>query len=362
MKKNIYAILVFITINTFAAGNNDIGMIRNQQLQKGINISWLEQYWNPEILFKQKLKMEDYQLISSLGFKTIRLPVAFQQFYIAGTEIQKDALLKRIGETILMCKRYKLKLILVNHYGNLRKDYLAEDSQSLISLWTDLEKRYRNISNNDLYFELLNEPTINDADWRNTALKVIAKIRIFSPGRTIIVGASNYNSIYELSRTNPYPIANLIYTFHFYEPFIFTHQGAEWSGKQVSTTHIPFPYQADQMPSIHKDALGTAGEANYKNYKNEGKYGSIHDKLEIVNNWAKRYSVPVLCGEYGVYNKYASEQSICNYIYTVRTALNSINIPGIIWDYDENFSFFTGKPGYKTISKCMLNAIGARKK
>ncbi|WP_443945377.1 glycoside hydrolase family 5 protein [Pedobacter sp. AW1-32] len=360
MKRNFYIILTIISLNILGAAAHDIATDRNQSIRKGINVSWLEQYWNPDILKSEKLKEQDFELISRLGFRTIRLPVAFQQFYISGTTEQKTSVSKHLAYALKMCKRYKLKLILVNHYGNLRKGHLAEDTQVLISLWQDLEKRYRNISNDALYFELFNEPTIDDKDWRNSALKIIAAIRHSSPARTIIIGASNYNSMYELSRIKPYPVSNLIYTFHFYEPFIFTHQGAAWSGKQVSTTQIPFPYQNGLMPALNTDAAGTPGEINYKNYPNEGKYGAIHDKLQIVNAWAKKYNVPLLCGEYGVYNKYATEQSISNYLYCVRTELDKINVPGIIWDYDENFSFFNVKPSYKSLSKTMLKAIGAK--
>jgi len=359
MKRNIYLILTFIALNISISGATDLAFSRNERIGKGINVSWLEQYWNPHIITAEKLTQSDYSLISNLGFRTIRLPVAFQQFYISGTSEQKSALLKQIEHTLKMCKRYKLKLILVNHYGNLRKDHLSDDTQVLISLWKDLEKRYRAYSNDELFFELFNEPTIDDQDWQNAALKIIASIRKSSPGRTVIVGASNYNSIYELSRIKPYPVSNIIYTFHFYEPFIFTHQGADWSGKQISTIKIPFPYQNGTMPKMNSNAAGTPGEVNYNNYPNEGKDGAIHDKLQIVHAWAKRYNVPLLCGEYGVYNKYATQQSISNYLYTVRTELNKISVPGIIWDYDENFSFFTGKPSYKTLSKSMLRAIGA---
>lgn len=346
-------LLLIVFAHLSYAQQRSISYLRASQLGHGINVSWLEQYWNPKALELDKLTDADFRVIAGLGLKTIRLPIAFQQFYIQGSDVQKAKLLSKIDAVIEKAIRYRIRLVLVNHYGNLRADHLQYDTQQLLELWTFLEKRYRKISGNSLYFELLNEPVISDQQWLSVAQQLIIQIRKLSPDRTIIVGASNYNSIYELSRIAPLPFKNIIYTFHFYEPFIFTHQGADWIGKQVSTTGIPFPYQDHKMPPLASSAKGTAGEANYKNYHNEGKAGAMHDKLMIIKQWADNHHVPILCGEYGVYRKYASEQSICNYLTAVKNELDRLSIPWMIWEYDENFSIFKGKPGMKLMSPCM---------
>jgi endoglucanase len=356
LKQKKYILLLLIVFaNLGYAQQRSLSHLRADQLGHGINVSWLEQYWNPRALDQDKLTDADFRLIAGLGLKTIRLPVAFQKFYIQGSDIQKAKLLSDIDAVIKKTIRYHIRLVLVNHYGNLRADHLQYDTQQLLGLWTFLEKRYRKISGASLYFELLNEPVINDQQWLPVAQQLITHIRKMSPGRTIIVGASNYNSMYELSRITPLPFKNIIYTFHFYEPFIFTHQGADWIGKQVSTTGIPFPYRDRQMPPLAPSAKGTAGEANYKNYQNEGKAGAIHDKLQIIKQWSITHHVPILCGEYGVYRKFASEQSICNYLTAVKNELNQLSIPWMIWEYDENFSIFQGKPEMKKLSSCMVD-------
>ncbi|WP_293788547.1 cellulase family glycosylhydrolase [uncultured Pedobacter sp.] len=354
-QKKYIVLLLIIFVQFGYAQTYRLSQWRAGQLGRGINVSWLEQYWNPKALYLNKLTDADFRLITGLGLKTIRLPVAFQHFYIQGSDLQKAKLLSDIDAVIKKAIRYRVRLVLVNHYGNLRAEYLQYDTQQLLALWTFLEKRYRKISCNSLYFELLNEPVVNDQQWLPVAQQLIAVIRKMSPDRTIIIGGSNYNSMYELSRITPLPFKNIIYTFHFYEPFIFTHQGAGWIGKQVSTTGIPFPYQDRQMPPMAPSAKGTAGEANYKNYQNEGKAGAVHDKLLIIKQWSDTHHVPILCGEYGVYRKYASGQSICNYLTVVKNELDRLAIPWMVWEYDENFSIFNGKPGMKTLSPCMVD-------
>ena len=51
-----------------------------QSLDKGMNISWLEQTWKKDILSDSSISENDFALLKKLGFKTIRLPVAFTHF------------------------------------------------------------------------------------------------------------------------------------------------------------------------------------------------------------------------------------------------------------------------------------------
>ncbi|MGN6180627.1 MAG: glycoside hydrolase family 5 protein, partial [Mucilaginibacter sp.] len=193
---------------------------------------------------------------------------------------------------------------------------------------------------------------------KDAAYNIVTAIRKVDKRRTLLVGASNYNSIYELSRFVRLADENIIYAFHFYEPFFFTHQGAEWIGDQVATTGVPFPYERGKnFPSLNPKAKNTPGESHYNEYPRDGNEQSIHDKLTLVKNWASHYDVPIICSEYGVYNKYAGLDSRCRYIKAVRTQLKALAIPGILWDYNSTFSIFTGKPSLNTLPGCMKEAI-----
>jgi len=39
----------------------------------------------------------------------------------------------------------------------------------------------------------------------------------------------------------------LWYTFHFYEPYIFTHQGAGWTKEKNFLEGLPYPYRSAAM-------------------------------------------------------------------------------------------------------------------
>jgi endoglucanase len=329
---------------------------RAKSLDNGVSISWLEQIWNTDILDKAVIKASDFQLLKQLGFKSIRFPVAFE-YYQTNNTTQK--VLEHVDQIFRLCQLYGFKLIICYHSGNLNDSTYTSENQNVINVWTILAKKYIRQNADDLFFELYNEPPHMNPDiWKNSANEIIGAIRKIDKNRTLIVGASNFNSIYELSRTTPLADENVIYTFHFYEPFFFTHQGAEWVGDQVATTGVPFPYKEDSFPPLNPKAKNTWGETNYYQYRSDGNEQSVRDKLQIVKNWGLKYNVPLLCGEYGVYNKYADRDSRCRYIKAVRQTLKAMDIPGILWDYNSNFSIFDGDPSVRNLPDCMKDAIG----
>ena len=354
------ALLTLFTIFSCSAQsaiNNATVFKRVQSLDNGISISWLEQTWDKNILDEAAIKPSDFQLLKKLGFKSIRLPVAFEYFQANNSSINK--ILERVDEILKLCHLYGFKLIICYHSGNLTENTYQVETPKVIELWTTLSKRYINQNADNLFFELYNEPPhMNPGIWEDAANNIITAIRKIDRNRTLIVGASNFNSIYELSRTTPFADQNVIYTFHFYEPFFFTHQGAAWVGDQAATTEVPFPYDEKNFPPLNPKTKGTWGETNYYQYRKDGNEQSVKDKLQIVKNWADKYNVPLLCGEYGVYNKYADLDSRCRYIKAVRRNLKTMHIPGLLWDYNASFSIFEGKPSIANLPDCMKDAIG----
>lgn len=330
---------------------------RAASLDHGISISWLEQTWNPKAITTTPVTPADFKLLKKLGFKSVRLPVAFE--YYASRQIPLVTVLKRIDEVLAQCNQNGLKLVIDYHYGKLNDTNYIAETQVIIKTWNMLTRKYIKVPADKLFFELYNEPPpMNPQLWKDAAYNIVTSIRKLDRKRTLLVGASNYNSIYELSRMVRLADENIIYVYHFYEPFLFTHQGAAWVGDQVATTGVSFPYNVEKFPVINPKAKSTWGETNYYQYKNDGNEQSVKDKLQIVKNWSGRYYVPVICGEYGVYNQYADLDSRCRYIKAVRATLKQLQMPGIMWDYNSNFSIFKGKPSLATLPDCMRDAIG----
>ena len=330
---------------------------RAKSLDNGISVSWFEQTWNTGILTANLLKSTDFELLKKLGFTSIRLPVAFE--YFEDKHITDEEIFPHIDNIVKLCGLYGFKLVICYHSGSFNDANYLTETPRIANLWLKLSKRYTHVSPDKLFFELYNEPPhIDPQKWKDAVYNIVTAIRKINKQRTLIIGASNYNSLYELSRFVRLADENIIYTFHFYEPFLFTHQGAEWVGNQESTIGVAFPYSAEKFPIINPKAKNTDGAKNYNEYPIDGNEQSVRDKLQIVKNWGNKYDVPLLCGEYGVYNKYADLDSRCRYIKAVRQSLKALNIPGMLWDYNGNFSIFNGAPSVDNLPDCMKAAIG----
>jgi endoglucanase len=361
--RTVFVILLIFVQTTIAKSNPIVSperllaFKRAKSLDNGISISWLEQIWAKDILNDNAVKNTDLELLKTLGFKSIRLPVAFK--YFESKNIPVADVLVRIDKMVKQCHLYGLKLIIDYHYGELNDNNYLTETPVIIKTWLLLTEHYKNESADDLFFEVYNEPQhISPATWKDAAYNIATAIRKTDKKRTLIVGASNFNSIYELSRTERLADENIIYTVHFYEPFLFTHQGAAWVGDQVSTTGVTFPYNAETFPTINPKVKGTWGETNFYQYRTDGNEQSLTDKLLIVKKWATKYDVPLICTEYGVYNKYADADSRCRYIKAIRKTLKKLNIPGVMWEYNSNFSIFNGTPSIQNLPDCMKDAIG----
>ena len=98
-----------------------------------------------------------------------------------------------------------------------------------IQTWSMLAARYTNRNPDSLLFEVMNEPgdAFPTASWSAIQIRVLDAIRAAAPQHTIVV-TSNSSSFRSIVGMPLVADSNVIYTVHFYDPMLFTHQGADW--------------------------------------------------------------------------------------------------------------------------------------
>src|SRR5690606_24077336 len=146
-----------------------------------------------------------------------------------------------------------LSLTIDYHQYDRSLDFGDPESMDVaVAVWEAVAKHFADNPRQDLFFELLNEPELSvsgaapsQAEWTKLAEAMVAAIRKHDERRTLIFGDVEWYGIGPLSRREPLSDDNVIYAFHFYDPFIFTHQGASWAN--LGTTHdIPYPYAPER--------------------------------------------------------------------------------------------------------------------
>jgi endoglucanase len=156
---------------------------------------------------------------------------------------------------------------------------------------------------------------------------------------TIVVGASEWNHPSQLSSMPEYKDDNLLYTFHFYSPFIFTHQGADQS--PLADFHgIPFPYESSRMTDCPDSLIGTWVESAIKSYPADGSIDKVKSIIDMAATFKETRSTGLFCGEFGVLRGKSEPTDRLLWYQTVAGYLIEKGIPWTIWDYKGSFGLF----------------------
>src|SRR5205807_666663 len=180
---------------------------------------------------------------------------------------------------------------------------VAEDSfvEQFGDYWRALARHYSSTNPELVSFEVLNEPEFHDRyRWQGVQAKLAVAIREGAPQHTIIVAGAYWSSENELLFFDPLREPNTIYNFHFYDPHIFTHQGATWSTNfQHYLNNLPYPSTPKnvQVPAAEvPDAVNRQAVIRYG--LDQWNAARVDAEIAEVAAWGKRWNVPITCNEF----------------------------------------------------------------
>jgi len=223
---------------------------RAQHLRHGINASeWFAQSNDYSAARTDRYTdAEDIALMARLGFDHVRLSFdagALEQSFRGNSAPAAD-FLARLDRAVDTMLADGLAVDIDLHPSDDYKQQLRSGDDGVerfTTLWRKLAAHYANRDPDRVFFEILNEPEVSDSyRWAGIQAHVAEAIRQVAPRHTLIATGANYSDLHDLLRLQPLADGNVIYTFHFYEPHEFTHQGANWGAAWWKSTHaIPYP-------------------------------------------------------------------------------------------------------------------------
>lgn len=288
--------------------------------------------------FATYITEQDVAYIASLGMDHIRL--GFDQIVVEEAPYTyRAAILDKIEEFFGWCRDHGLNAVLnlhksIGNYCDIKEERELLDDAELqdrfVALWTMLEKRFAAYPN--VAFELLNE--LRDVDperWNVLATRTVDAIRALSKTRPIVIGSTCWNSVTTVGELKVFDDPNVIYTFHMYEPFGFTHQrGVLQKRTCYYNREMPYPCDIERYRDYLRVAKGV--ENAYEGYERmDARF--VEDYMQPAVDFCKAHPDKILwLGEFGSI-RHAKTEWRENYMRDVIRVCQKNGMPYCVWNY-----------------------------
>ncbi len=352
------------------------------QLKRGVSIhAWMNwspvteagaYRWPPYRDVEEWGSVRDFARIKALGFDFVRLTVDPGPL-LASEGKKRDEALAPIEDAVRAILAANLKAIVDLHPVGQVKAWSAASIEGGPD--EPMSVRYRSVAasvagmlarvgTDRTALELMNEPQFYPCDgsggrqWQAVLGDLVKAARTAAPDLTLVVSGACGGNITGLVNLDPAQLGDdrLLYSFHFYEPHTFTHQGL---GDSRDVKGVPWPADssANDLALVYsklklsKEDLSSgqwwkrlAYVRRYlASYTAEG-WGEtqIKQRFGEALAWAKKHGIPenrLLLGEYSVIGPSegggALDADRFRWLSAVRQEANTHGIPWAYWSYSD---------------------------
>jgi aryl-phospho-beta-D-glucosidase BglC (GH1 family) len=366
--------VIFLVSVSFAQSTpaSFVPTARLAHIRHGINLSeWFAQVYDPKGYttehFQSWTTASDIALIKSAGFDHVRLSVNPQPMMDAMRNGNGGAeYFGYLDAAVRMILDAGLAVEIDMHPNSDFKERLSKEDDFVArfaDFWNTIAQHYASWDPERVFFEILNEPEMRDAyRWYGVEAKLAAAIRRGAPSHTIIAAGARWDDDDDLVFLEPLPDPNVIYVFHFYEPHIFTHQGATWGAYYwhwLKGLHYPSsPENAAQVATLVPEPRDRMQVIRYG--QDHWDAARVEAEINQAADWAKQHGVPLTCNEFGVFRNFSDPQDRAQWITDVRTSLERHNIGWAMWDYSGSFGVVTNRESGAKLDEVTVHALGLK--
>ncbi|MFC1569027.1 glycoside hydrolase family 5 protein [bacterium] len=264
------------------------------------------------------IQWDYFYLLADAGFQSIRVPIRWSTHAQASAPYTIDAtFFDRIDWVIAKTlEQGMIAVINMHHYEEIFEDPEGHKIR-FKHIWAQIAERYKDY-NEKLVFEILNEPhdQINATQvWNAYYPEILDTIRVSNPERNVIIGPGSWNSVHEIPKlVIPEADHHLIATFHYYEPFQFTHQGADWVDGSSAWLGTTWTATASQRAKVDQD-------------------------FNKAKAWGDENHCPIYMGEFGAYSEADLTSRIIWTDYVARRA-EAYGFAWAYWEFGSGFGIY----------------------
>jgi endoglucanase len=301
---------------------------------RGVNVLGYDPYWQDTS--KRHFEWRHFTEIRKGGFDFVRLNL--QAFRHMDAQNRLDpAWLAKLDDVIRNAERAGLGVLIDEHDFDQCSEDVPLCRAKLGAFWSQVAPRYAKAPGN-VAFEILNEPhaKLDAANWNVLFGDMLALVRRSNPTRIVVVGPTSWNSLKELPTLKLADDRNLLVTFHYYEPFHFTHQGAPW---------VP------EVTKLHGVTWGSDADR-----------AALRADFDQVAAWSAANHRSVLLGEFGAYDKSGTPEPLrVAYTNGVRCEAERHGFSWAYWQFDSDFIVWNMKTNQwvQPIKQALIPGAGA---
>ncbi len=327
-------------------------------LQRGINITnWFR--FPPS---RDPAALRDYlddaamRDLRRAGFTFVRLPVQPELLTLPGVA-------PIIISAITRLQRHGLAVVVALHPNDWHLEAEPGDRSRLLAFWRTLAPLLRRLDPALTVPEVLNEPVFADQPgaWASLQHQALLEIRAMLPLNTIVLTGANWGSVAGLLALSPEPDANVVYSFHLYDPAELTALGAYRAGLDSSAmARLPFPVSdvvaCRAIAAITND---TATADLMRFYcAQQWDAAKLETLIAAAGDWGRRNHAFVVAGEFGASQRLNAPARLA-WLGAARAACEHDAIGWALWGYDDSMGFALRPPGGPhQLDPVLLRALG----
>ena len=400
LRRLLLGIIVFLTVSVSAGPVRAGGSASSARFHRGIAISnaleWAQVEPGPAGTFvfppfadpSHALTLDELNALRRTGFDFVRLavdPGPFLQFQ--GT--RRDALDRILIDRVKRILSSGLAVVVDLHPSDIQPEYTAQaltadPDAPVFRAYLRLVERtaalLAKLHTGNVALELMNEPPVAPQVWQPMLEAAYAAARRGAPDLFLVFDGGDEASAAALMAMRTTPFAKdqkVAFSFHYYDPYQFTHQGASWNAAR-HLTDVPFPARARPLQdSLSATAAGIAqspmapakkvlaeadADQRLQGYWDSGfDADTIAARFAQIAAWARSQGLPpqrVMLGEFGAIDN-ARPVDRAQWFHAVRRQAESNGFGWAAWTFREG-SFALTADGAIDIDPAIAQALGLK--
>lgn len=288
--------------------------------------------------------------LRALGMTHVRLPAVAEfllpQFSTPTTiSSAKDDLTRAVDQLLGMGYDVSVDLHPDSDFQDLQRRDPEKAHRALLAGWPSLADHLSRWPAERVSAELLNEPATTDDLWRPFVEILAQAVRARLPRTALIVGPAPDQRIDALTSWTPLADKNVIYACHYYDPMIFTHQGASWEegSPWAKIAGAPFPSVMNDPTLLTlaakaaRDGDADAARELRQTAARAWTADTINARFAEAKRWSDTHGAPIFVNEFGALKDKARRADRLAWLAAVRAAAEAQGFGWAHWDYATSF-------------------------